>query len=425
MSLAAVLSLVISLAAVLSYVNHRFIRLPTTIGVTLIALAMSLALVGADRLGLPAHAAAVRVVDRLDFRALVFDGMLPLLLFAGALNVDLPALAREKVSIALLASVGVLVSTALVGTLTWTLGRALGLRIDFVESLIFGALISPTDPIAVLGILRAAAAPKALEAQIAGEALFNDGVAVAVFSVLLGVAASEHGVGGVDAGAVALIFAREIAGSLLLGLVVGWVAFVMLRSVDDYQVEVLVTLALALGLYSLASALHTSGPLAVVVAGLLIGGRGRAQAMSPRTIQHLDVFWELVDEILNVMLFVLIGFELLVVPLSRELLVIGAAAIVVVLFARWLSVGATVLALSRFERFAPHTVKILTWGGLRGGLSIAMALSLGPDIESRHAIQGVTYVVAVFSIAVQGLTFGRLVRATTGGPRPASAATLT
>jgi CPA1 family monovalent cation:H+ antiporter len=412
-SLFAVVSLVLVLAALFSYVNHRFIGLPTTVGVTLIALVMSLGLLAADAAGLPARAAALGVVGRLDFRAVVLEWMLPLLLFAGALNVDVEQIAGQKASVALLATVGVVVSTALVGTMTWALGRSLGLGIDFVESLVFGALISPTDPIAVLGILRAAHAPKALEAQIAGESLFNDGVAVALFSLLLGIAVSERGPAGVEGSAVALLLLREIGGSLALGYGVGWVAFVLLRSVDNYHVEILLTLALALGLYSLASALHTSGPLTVVVAGLLIGSRGRAHAMSPLTIQHLDTFWELVDEILNVLLFVLIGFQILVVHLSRGLLLVGLAAVGVVLIARALSVGATVLALRRFQTFAPHTVKVLTWGGLRGGLSIAMALSLGPEIEGRHTIQAATYVVAVFSIAVQGLTFGRLVRATT------------
>jgi CPA1 family monovalent cation:H+ antiporter len=418
-SLFAVLSLVLVLAALFSYVNHRFIGLPTTIGVTLIALVISLGLIAADEAGLPVRAAALGIVGRLDFRAAVIEWMLPLLLFAGALNVDLEQIVGQKVSVALLATVGVVVSTALVGTMTWALGRSLGLGIDFIESLVFGALISPTDPIAVLGILRAARAPKELEAQMAGEALFNDGVAIALFSLLLGVAVSERGPAGIAGGAVALLFVREIAFSLALGYGAGWVTFRLLRSVDNYQVEILLTLALALGLYSLATALHTSGPLAVVVAGLFIGSRGRAHAMSPLTIQHLDTFWELIDEIMNVLLFVLIGLQLLVVHMSRGLLLVGLAAVGVVLVARAISVGATVLALRRFQTFAPHTVKVLTWGGLRGGLSIAMALSLGPEIESRHTIQAATYVVAVFSIAVQGLTFGRLVRATTS-PRPAA-----
>jgi Na+:H+ antiporter len=412
-SLYTVLSIVIALAAVFSYVNLRFIGLPTTIGVTLIALVLSLALIAADRLGLPPHGAAASLVKRLDFSSLVLEGMLALLLFAGALTVDLEALKGQKVGIALLASVGALISTAVVGGLAYALSRALGLGINLLESLLFGALISPTDPVAVLSILRAANAPQDLEAQIAGEALFNDGMAIAIFSVLLDIAAAEPGAGGLGAGTVALVFARELGGSLALGLGVGWIALLMLRSVDDYHVEVLLTLALALGLYSLASGLHTSGPLAVVTAGLLTGSRGRARAMSARTVERLDVFWELVDEILNVMLFVLIGFQLLVLPLGIGFLARGAVAVILVLVARFASVGVTALALSRFQRLAPHSVKILTWGGLRGGMSIAMALSIPSEIVNRHSIQAATYVVAVFSIAVQGLTLGPLVRATT------------
>jgi CPA1 family monovalent cation:H+ antiporter len=415
-SLYTVLSIVVSLAAVFSYINYRFIRLPPTIGVTLIALAVSFAIMVSGWLGLPAHEATVALVRRVDFSTLVLEGMLSLLLFAGSLGVDLEALAGQKLSVTILATAGVFVSTGLVGGVTWRIGRSLGLPLTFAESLLFGAIVSPTDPIAVLGILRSSAAPKSLDALMAGEALFNDGVAIALFAVLLPLAASPAAVGGLDAGSVALVFARETVGSVVLGVALGWLTLRLLRSVDDHQLEVLLTLGLALGLYSLATALHTSGPLAVVVAGLLVGGRGRARAMSSSTVQHLEIFWTLVDEILNVLLFVLVGFELLVVPMTRALLFVGAAALVLVIAVRALAVGATVTALSRLERFPPHSVKILTWGGLRGGLSIAMALSLGPDVAGRQSIQAVTYVVAVCSIALQGLTFGPLVRATTRGP---------
>ncbi len=231
--------------------------------------------------------------------------------------------------------------------------------------------------------------------------------------VLLGIAGASGNAGhGSDAGAIAFMLVREVAGSFVLGLGLGWLTILMLRSVDNYQVEILLTLALAMGLYSLATALHTSGPLAVVVAGLIIGGKGRARAMSARTAEHLDMFWEIVDEVLNVVLFVLIGFEFLVVPFSGALLLLGLVVAALVLVGRYLSVGATVLALGRQRRFQPHAVKILTWGGLRGGLSLAMALSLGPSIAGRHTILAVTYLVVVFSIAVQGLSFGRLIRAT-------------
>jgi monovalent cation:H+ antiporter, CPA1 family len=413
MSVFSVLSLVVVVAALFSFVNQRFIGLPTTVGVTLMSLLTSLGLIAASSLGLPIHAVAVALVERLNFSEFVLNEMLAFLLFAGALNVDLDELLGQKLSVGLLATVGVLVSTLVVGGLTWTLSRSLGLGINLIESFLFGALISPTDPIAVLAILRSSAAPKALQVQMAGESLFNDGMGVVVFSVILGLVGATGGSGvGIHLGAVAVLLVGQVFGSVGLGLAVGWLTYLMLRSIDHYQVEVLLTLALAPGLYSLATALHTSGPLAVVVAGLLIGGKGRSQAMSRRTVEHLDMFWELIDEVLNVVLFVLIGFEILVVPFSRALFLMGIAAVGLVLLARYLSVGVTVMVLKRFRTFLPHTVKILTWGGLRGGLSLAMALSLGPQIGGRHVILAVTYVVAVFSIAVQGLTFGKLIRFT-------------
>jgi Na+:H+ antiporter len=407
MSLFALFALVLVVAALASFVNYSFIGLPTTVGVTLIALVLSLAVVVAGSLAAPLRSTAEELLQRLNFGEVVLDGMLAFLLFAGALNVDVNELLGQKLTVAVLASVGVVISTLVVGAAMWALGRVLGLGLDLTDGLLFGALISPTDPIAVLGMLRTTAAPKSLQAQMAGEALFNDGMGVVAFSVILALRASVAP----DVATVGLLLGREVVGSLLLGLAAGWVTYRMLRSVDNYQVEVLLTLALATGLYKLAAALHTSGPLAVVVAGLFIGGAGRASAMSPRTREHHDMFWELVDEILNVVLFVLIGFEILVVKLSMGLLAMGGAAVLLVLGARYLSVGATVLALRRLRPFEPHAVKILTWGGLRGGLSLAMALSLGPQVASRHTIQAVTYVVAVFSIAVQGLTFGKLLTA--------------
>jgi CPA1 family monovalent cation:H+ antiporter len=415
MSPFALFSLVIVVAALFSFVNYRFIGLPTIIGVTLIALAMSLVLIIAGAIGLPVREGVAVSLGHLDFGRFVLDGMLAFLLFAGALNVKLEELLGQKLAVGVLATVGVVVSTFLVGGGILLLSRSLGLGLGITESLLFGAIISPTDPIAVLGILRGSGASKPLQAQMAGESLFNDGIGVVMFSVLLGIAGAGGYAGhGLDAGAIAFMLVREVAGSFALGLGLGWLTFLMLRSVDNYQVEILLTLALTMGLYSLATALHTSGPLAVVVAGLIIGGKGRAHAMSPRTVQHLDMFWEIVDEILNVVLFVLIGFQFLMVPFSVALLLLGFAAVVLVLVARYFSVGATVLALGRERRFQPHAVKILTWGGLRGGLSLAMALSLGPSIAGRHTILAVTYLVVVFSIAVQGLSFGRLIKATTG-----------
>jgi CPA1 family monovalent cation:H+ antiporter len=286
----------------------------------------------------------------------------------------------------------------------------LGLPLSYLWCLLFGALISPTDPIAVLGILKHARVPKGLEIQIAGESLFNDGIGVVVFLVLLGIV-----VGGQQPsfGHIGLVFLREAVGGALIGLGLGWVTFRLLKSVDNYQVEVLLTLALVTGGYALASAVHTSGPIAIVCAGVLIGNHGRRYAMSETTRAHLDMFWELVDEIFNAVLFVLIGFEVLVLTFSRNLLLAGLLAIPTLLFARWVSVGLPVLVLGRWQKFSRGTVAILTWGGLRGGISVALALSL-PASPQREVVLAMTYVLVVFSILCQGLTIGRLARRVAG-----------
>jgi len=270
---------------------------------------------------------------------------------------------------------------------------------------LLGALISPTDPIAVLGILKSINVPKSLETKIAGESLFNDGIGVVLFIVL-----HEIVIGGQQptVSHVGLIFLEEAAGGALVGLVLGWVTYRLLKSVDNYQVEVLLTLALVMGGYALASAMHTSGPIAIVCAGLLIGNHGRSFAMSDTTRHHLDTFWELVDEILNALLFVLIGLEVLVLTFTRSLLFAGMLAIPVILLARWLSVGLPVWVLRHWRKFTPGAIRIMTWGGLRGGISVALALSLPPGRE-RVVILAITYVIVIFSILGQGLTLKRLV----------------
>jgi CPA1 family monovalent cation:H+ antiporter len=406
MDLFPLFSAVLAIAALFSWLNHRFIKLPTTIGVMLIALCMSLALFGLELLGVEVREPAARLLERLRFRETLLDGMLAFLLFAGALHVDMGHLMGQKRVIASLATVGVLVTTLLVGVLTWEATRLVGLEVSLLHCVLFGALISPTDPIAVIGILKQAHAPKSLETKIAGESLFNDGIGGVVFMVVQGLAV---GGGEVTLGSVGLLFAEEVIGGLLLGLGGGWLAFSLIRSVDNYQVEVLISLALAMGVYSLAAALHSSGPLAVVVAGLFMGNTGRTLGMSPTTRGRLDDFWELLDEILNVILFVLIGLELLVVSLDGKVLLVGLIAIPVTLAARLASVGTTVGILRRYRTFTPHAVKIMTWGGLRGGISIALALSIGPEVAARDLILTVTYVVVCFSILVQGLTVRRLV----------------
>lgn len=406
MNLFSVIAILVSLAALFSYLNHRWLELPTTIGLMLIALLLSLALVAAGRLGVGLEPYAARLLARIDFSETLLHGMLSFLLFAGSLHIELEDLLRHKAVIGLLATAGVLVSTALVGVASYFAFGALGLGVPFLFCLLFGSLISPTDPIAVLAILKTAKAPRALETKIAGESLFNDGIAVVVFIVLLHLATGQQQMG---AGDVLVLLAREALGGAGLGLACGGLAYSLLKRVDDYQVEILITLALVMGGYALAMALHVSGPIAIVMAGLLIGNHGRMLAMSEHTRQNLDKFWELVDEILNAVLFVLIGLEVLLVSFSTSLFVAIGIAIPTTLLSRFVSVGIPLTILRRSRAIEPRTVRILTWGGLRGGISVALALSL-PHGPHRETILAVTYGVVVFSILIQGMTIKSLVR---------------
>ena len=410
MGLLEVAGALLALTALFAWVNQRWIGLPTPIGVMLVALAVSLALVLAEAFDLaPAAAGARALLARVDFGETVLQGMLSFLLFAGALHVDLSDLARQKRIIGLLATVGLLVSTLIVGFGSWVLLRWLGLELPLVHCLLFGALISPTDPIAVMGILRRAGAPPSLETKIVGESLFNDGVAVVLFLVLAGVAAGQTEP---QPAAIATLLVQEAVGGALFGLAAGWLAYRMLRAVDSHDVEILLTLALVTGGYALADALHLSGPIAIVVAGLLIGNHGRLLAMSARTREHLDTFWGVLDELLNALLFVLLGLEVLVVSLEAGPLAAGVLMVPLVLLARLFSVGLPVSLLRPLRRFSPGAVRVLTWGGLRGGVSVALALSLPPGPE-RDLILTLTYVVVVFSVLVQGLTVGPVVRVLT------------
>lgn len=402
----AVVCLVIT--AVLAYVNHRFVGLPTTIGVMAIALLLSLGLIALDRLGFGAlrdYEAAM--LGSIDFSKLLMEGMLSLLLFAGALHIDLSELRAYRWQVGLLAIAGTALSTAIVGLGLWWLLPMVGVALPLGYCLVFGALISPTDPIAVIGILKSAGAPKNVNLVVSGESLFNDGVGVVLFSLLLAVALKGEAPG---VGEGALLLLHEAGGGLLLGAVLGAVLFVMLRSIDNYQVEVLLTLAGVLGGYELASVLHVSGPLAMVVAGLIIGNHGRAYAMSDTTRHHVDMFWELLDEILNAVLFVLLGLEIVLIAFTGQTLLAAMVAIAVALVARLLAVGVPVAAFRRVFRLPAGAWKVLTWGGLRGGISVALALSL-PAGPQRELLLSLTYAVVVFSILVQGLTIkGMIVR---------------
>jgi CPA1 family monovalent cation:H+ antiporter len=408
MDLIQTFATLISLAALFSYINHRFIKLPTTIGLLVISLLLSLALIGLGKFGFPLESYAQVMLKEIDFNKALMQGMLSALLFAGALHVSLEDLKKQKWIVAILASVGMLSSTVMVGFVSFYVFALFDLNIPFIYCLLFGSLISPTDPIAVLGILKHLGAPKTLETKIAGESLFNDGFAVVVFIVLLGIAAGG-GDEPVSASSVLLLFLQEAVGGVGFGLIAGYVVFRMLASIDNYQVEILLTLGLVFGGYALASALHISGPIFVVVAGLLIGNSGRQHGMSDRTREHLDNFWELIDEILNAVLFVLIGLEVLILSFDLNYLYAGLVMIPVTLLARFISVGVPVSLMKLRKTFTPNVIRILTWGGLRGGISIALALTL-PAGEAREALIVVTYVIVIFSIIVQGLTVGKLIK---------------
>ena len=417
MSLFALFAVLITITALLSYLNEKTLRLPPSIGVMAAALAASILLILLSQTGLVSDDWAERLIGQIDFSEVLLHGMLSFLLFAGALHVNVDDLLGRKWTILSLATFGIVLSTFLVGAAVWALGRVLGVDLPFIHALLFGALISPTDPIAVLGILKTAGAPKDLEVMIAGDSLFNDGIGVVVFTMLVGFVAGGHHVS--TAGA-AELFLVEAVGGVLYGFVIGYAAYKLLSTVDNYVVEILITLALVAGGYALAEVLHTSGPLAMVVAGLLIGNHGRILGMSERTRIHLDTFWELIDEILNAMLFVMIGLEVLILDRQGISLLLGVLAIPIVLAARLVSVAAPITLLARVRTYPAGTVLMMTWGGVRGGISIALALALPPS-PYRDLILLITYTVVIFSILVQGLTIGRVIRRFTGAARRSGA----
>ncbi|MEO8037359.1 MAG: sodium:proton antiporter [Betaproteobacteria bacterium] len=394
--------------ALLAYLNHRFIGLPITIGVMVTALLFSLLLVGLDTAGFDFGLRDYEesLLQSIDFSDVLMQGMLSLLLFAGALHVDLSELRAYRWQIGALAVVSTLLSTLAVGFGAWFVLPWVGLDLALPYCLLFGALISPTDPIAVMGILKTAGAPKNLELVIAGESLFNDGVGVVIFSLLLGMLASGTTP---TAGHALELLLHEAGGGLLFGLALGYVTFRLLKSVDNYQVEVLLTLAAVTGGYALASRLHISGPLAMVVVGLIVGNGGRALAMSDTTRHYIDLFWELLDEILNAVLFVLIGMEVLLVAFSVSTLLAAAVAMLITLAARAVTVGLPVALLRKAFKLPRGSAWVLTWGGLRGGISVALALSL-PHGPERNIVLALTYCIVVFSILGQGLTIGHVVR---------------
>ncbi len=411
MELLDICAILLSLAALFSYVNHRWIKLPTTIGIMLISLMMSLSLIGIGHFSYGLKETVERFVLGIDFNKALMNGMLSFLLFAGALHVNLKELKKQARIVSIMASAGVVLSTFLIGNATYYLFSALDVNVPWIWCLVFGALISPTDPVAVLGILKTAGAPKSLETKITGESLFNDGVGVVVYLALLGIAGvGTHGTGAHGTGDIAMLFVKEAGGGLLLGGVMGYICYRMLKSIDNYHVELLLTLALVMAGYRMAMSIHVSGPLAMVVAGLMIGNHGREDAMSEQTRIQIDTFWALIDEILNAILFLLIGLEIFILNFSMPVLIAGLILIPVTLLARFIAVCIPVSILRRWRVFTPGVTRILTWGGIRGGISVALALAIPTSAgETRDVILLVTYVIVIFSISVQGLSLKRLV----------------
>lgn len=411
MTLLDIAAILLTTTAVFGFINTRFFKLESSVGMMLMALVSSLIVLLVDKIFPGSNLVLIirSYISGIDFNKALMEGMLGFLLFAGALHADLEYFSRRKWTIGLLATVGLLTSTVIVAFASKGLFMLLGFDVSTLACLIFGALISPTDPIAVMGILKTLNAPPSLEAKIAGESLFNDGVAVVVFTglvALLPIGSNHHAPG---ASGMAMLFVQEVLGGVLLGLVAGWLAYKMMLVIDDYRVEVLTTLALVTGGYSLAHALHVSGPIAMVCAGLLIGNRGKRFAMSEEVTDYLEKFWELIDEILNAVLFLLIGAEVLVVAFSGSMMLAGIGAIAIVLVARITSVSLPISLMRNRVRFTPGAIRILTWAGLRGGISVALALSL-PDIPEKPLILACTYIVVLFSVIVQGLTIKKVLK---------------
>lgn len=405
MSFLQIASLLIVLAGAFGAVNYLFLKLPSAIGILVVSLMASISVMILDVL-IPSLGMADQVrstVTSIDFSDALLEGMLGLLLFAGALHVKISDLRAQWRVVFLMATMGVALSTVIVGVgFSWLTGMPL------LVALVFGALISPTDPVAVLGVLRQANLQKSLETKIAGESLFNDGVGYVVFLVLVGIAfphGDSHGGGGLD-GAVKL-FVQEAVGGALLGVILGWLTFRVMRLIDDYSLEVLITLGLAFGGYELAVALHVSAPIMAVCAGLLIGDVGAKHGMSEETRHYVEAFWKLIDEILNAVLFLMIGFEVFAVAFTGDAVLAGFAAIVLALVARFAAVAVPVMLLKPFRRFSTGVIPIMTWGGLKGGISVALALSL-PDGDWKPLILTATYIIVVFSIIIQGLTVAPL-----------------
>ena len=403
-----IIAILVFLSALFGYINVRFFKLPNTIGLMLITIVFTLAVFGLSYFDDTLLNAEKYIITKIDFKSVLLDVMLSFLLFAGALHTNFEQLKVQRGPILLFSTLGVLVSTFLVGTVVFYLLQLLSLDVEYVHCLLFGALISPTDPIAVLGILKKAGVPKQLETKIVGESLFNDGVGVVVFLTIYQFASpSTETITALD---VVELFGVEVIGGILLGLFLGWVTYRLMRSIDDYDIEVIITLATVMVGTVIAQKLHLSAPLAMVTAGLVVGNDTlRDSSMSEITETYVDKFWELIDILLNTLLFVLIGMEMLVLTFNINYILAGILAIPIILVCRYISLVLPIRIFEKKLNFVPNTNLIMTWGGLRGGISIALALGLSDEMN-RDLFLVITYVVVVFSIVAQGLTVGKLVK---------------
>jgi len=397
-----IIALLLTFAALGVYVNNRFLKLPSTIGLMAFALVISLGAINLNWLGIVDLSAASAFVTQINFSDILLHGMLSFLLFAGALHIDLSELKKYRAIVGFLATIGVIIATFITGTLVWWTSAQLGFSFPYIDALLFGALIAPTDPVAVLGILKQTNLSKNFRIKIASESLFNDGIGVVLFVVLLNLA--DPITSSLSPAQMAGLLVWEGIGSVILGLTLGWIAYQLLLGTDDYKAEVLITLALAAGGYCLGEAVHVSAPVTMVVAGLVIGNHSTVFGKSNKTRKYLDMFWELLDEILNAILFILMGLEMMVITLTPSHLEMGVVAIIAMLLGRVISVTIPVCLMRFHYTFERGTIRLLTWGGLRGGISIALALSLPASIE-KDLILGMTYIVVIFSVLVQGTTF--------------------
>ncbi|MFY0600712.1 MAG: sodium:proton antiporter [Cyclobacteriaceae bacterium] len=407
-----VFTLIVAVSALLSYVNHKFLKLPPTIGVLILSIVVSLLLGSLKLINIQWFHQACSIVTTLDFRTILFDFLLSFLLFAGAIHVNLRNLLQEKTPVILFSTIGVIISTAITGSLIYFIAGLIGIEITYLQGLIFGALIAPTDPVAVLSLLQKANVNKKLEIKIIGESLFNDGVGIVVFLSLLALAGGvgQHGGGEVTAGTIAESFAVEAGGGIVLGLFLGWLGIFFLKAIKDEPViEVHITLGIVMAGYSLASLIGVSGALAMVIAGIMIGNRLAKPDMPESLKANLNTFWKILDEVLNAVLFVLIGLEILVLGFEMDYMILGIIAIPIVLLARYVSVFISNAGISKAHRSSKNDLFILTWAGLRGGISIALALTL-MDHHNREPILYITYTVVLFSIIVQGLSVGKIVK---------------